>query len=156
MRSRLETLRRLVTLYSAVEEIHSTELQRRAAAVGEAQGALGLERENAQLARAESRGALLIEDGTGWKVAETQQETAMGRQKRLEQIYLERQRVSTAAREQYVASRLRREQMERVLGDIAAQTEAEEGRRTQAASDDRFLARSRWTDAQRKYATKNR
>ena len=58
--------------------------------------------------------------------------------------------LSEAAREQYVASRLKREQIRRVFDDIAARLEIEEGRRLQAASDDRFLARRRWTDAREK------
>ena len=49
-----------------------------------------------------------------------------------------------------MASRLKREQMKRVFDDIAARMEIEEGRRMQAGSDDRFLARRRWTDAQEK------
>ncbi len=36
MKSRLEGLKRLVSLYGGVEEMHSTELQRRTAAVREA------------------------------------------------------------------------------------------------------------------------
>ena len=150
MENRLETLRRLVTLYVAVEEMHSTELQRRTAAVREAQHAVGLEQKDVQSARMDGRGALIAGDRTSWRMAESQQETAMWRQRTLEQICLEREGLNATAREQYVASRLRREQMERVLGDIAAQAETEEGRRTQAASDDRFLARTRWTDAQKK------
>jgi len=35
MQTRLETLQRLVTLYTAVEEMHSTELQRMTVAVRE-------------------------------------------------------------------------------------------------------------------------
>jgi hypothetical protein len=65
----------------------------------------------------------------------------------LEQIRLEREELNEAAREQYVASRLKREQIKRVFDDIAVRMEIEEGRRLQAASDDRFLARRRWTDA---------
>jgi hypothetical protein len=80
-------------------------------------------------------------------MAETQQETAAWRRRGLEQIRLEREELNEAAREQYVASRLKREQIKRVFDDIAVRMEIEEGRRLQAASDDRFLARRRWTDA---------
>jgi hypothetical protein len=148
MQTRLETLQRLVTLYAAVEEMHSTELQRMAAAVREAQQAIGIEQEVAQSARINGRGALLAGDRMSWMMAETQQETAAWRRRGLEQIRLEREELSEAAREQYVASRLKREQMKRVFDDIAVRMEIEEGRRLQAASDDRFLARRRWTDAQ--------
>jgi len=146
MQTRLETLQRLVTLYAAVEEMHSTELQRMASAVREAQQAIGIEQEVARSARINGRGALLAGDRVSWMMAETQQETAAWRRRRLEQIRLEREELNEAAREQYVASRLKREQIKRVYDDIAVRMEIEEGRRLQAASDDRFLARRRWTD----------
>jgi hypothetical protein len=147
MRNRLETLQRLVTLYAAVEEMHSTELQRMTAAVREAQQVIRAEQEEARTARVDGRGALLAGDRVSWMMAETQQETAAWRQRGLEQIRLGREELSEAAREQYVGSRLRREQIKRVFDDIAVGMEIEEGRRLQAASDDRFLARRRWTDA---------
>jgi hypothetical protein len=147
MQTRLETLQRLVTLYAAVEEMHSTELQRMTSAVREAQQAVGIEEEVARSARINGRGALLAGDRVSWMMAETQQETAAWRRRGLEQIRLEREELNEAAREQYVASRLKREQIKRVSDDIAVRIEIEEGRRLQAASDDRFLARRRWTDA---------
>src|SRR5882672_11565015 len=154
MQTRLETLQRLVTLYAAVEEMHSTELQRMASAVREAQQAIGIEQEVAQSARINGRGALLAGDRVSWMMAETQQETAAWRRQRLEQIRLEREELNEAAREQYVASRLKREQIKRVFDDIAVRMEIEEGRRLQAASDDRFLARRRWTDERKRLRNK--
>jgi hypothetical protein len=150
MQTRLETLQRLVSLYAAVEEMHSTELQRMTSAVREAQRAIGIEQEVARSARTDGRGALLAGDRVSWMMAETQQETAAWRRRGLEQIRLEREELNESAREQYVASRLKREQINRVVDDIAARMEIEGGRRMQAASDDRFLARRRWTDSQEK------
>ena len=147
MQTRLETLRRLVTLYAAVEEMHSRELQRTTSAIREAQQAVGIEQEVERSARMDGREALLVEDRLSWVMAETQQEAAAWRRRGLEQIRLEREELNEAAREQYVASRLKREQIKRVFEDIAARMEIEEGRRLQATSDDRFLARRRWTDA---------
>jgi hypothetical protein len=147
MQTRLETLQRLATLYAAVEEMHSTELQRMASAVRETQQAIEIEQEVARSARMDGRGALLAEDRVSWMVAETQQETAAWRRRGLEQIRLEREELNEAAREQYVASRLKREQIKRVFDDIAVRMEIEDVRRLQADSDDRFLARRRWTDA---------
>jgi hypothetical protein len=86
-------------------------------------------------------------------MSETRQETAAWRHRGLEQIRLEREALSEAAREQYVASRLKREQIKRVFDDIAARLEIEEGRGLQAASDDRFLARRRWTDRRKRDGT---
>ena len=150
MQTRLETLKRLVTLYAAVEEMHSSELQRMVAAVHEAQHAIGIEQEIARSARIDGRGALLAGDQVSCMMAGTLEETAVWRRRGLEQIRLEREERNEAAREQYVASRLKREQIKRVVDDITAQMAIEEGRRMQAASDDRFLARRRWTDAREK------
>ncbi|HEX3967901.1 MAG TPA: hypothetical protein VHW70_08055 [Edaphobacter sp.] len=144
---RLETLKRLITLYAAIEDMHSTELQRITAAVREAQRAIGTEREIAKSARVNGRVALLGGDRVCWMMAETRQEMAARRGQRLEQVRVEREELNDAAREQYVASRLKREQVKRVFDEIATRVEIEEGRRMQAASDDGFLARRRWTDA---------
>jgi hypothetical protein len=156
MQTRLETLQRLVTLYAAVEEMHSTELQRMTAAVREVQQVIRAEQEVARAARIDGRGALLAGDRVSWIMAESQQETVAWRRRGLEPIRLEREKLSETAREQYVASRLRREQIKRVFDDIAVRMEIEEGRRLQAASDDRFLARRRWTDARERMRDKQR
>ena len=147
MQTRLSTLRRLVALYLAVEEMHSTELQRKTAAAREAELAIGVEQELSRSANVAACWALLAGDRAGWMVAETQRETAVWRRRGLEQIRLEREGLNDAAREQYVASRLKRMQIQRVFDDIAARMEIEERRRMQAVSDDRFLARRRWTDS---------
>jgi hypothetical protein len=148
MPPRLQTLKRLVTLYGVVEEMHSVELQRMAAAVREAQQAIGVQQQVARSARFDGRDALMAEDRVGWEIAETQAESAGWKRRRLEQIRSEREVLSDAAREQYVASRLKSEQMKRLADGVAMKAEIEEGRRVQVASDDRFLARRRWSDAQ--------
>ena len=150
MSTRLETLQRIASLYAAVEEMHSAELKRMTAAVRETQQAIGAVQEVAQAARADGRTALLEGDRPCWMMSETHQETAAWRRRGLERIRVEREKLNDAALEQYVASRLKREQIKRVFEDIAARMEIEEGRRIQAASDDRFLARRRWTDAREK------
>ncbi len=148
MLPRLQTLKRLVTLYGVVEEMHSAELQRTAAAVHEAQQAIGVQQRVARSARFDGRDALIADDRMGWEIAETQAESAGWKRRRLEQIRLEREVLKDAAREQYVASRLKSEQMQRLAQDVAVKAEIEDGRRMQAASDDRFLARRQWNDAQ--------
>ena len=146
MLPRLQTLKRLVTLYGVVEEMRSAELQRMMAAVREAQQAIGVQQRVARSARFDGRDALMAEDRMGWEIAETQGESAGWKRRRLEQICSEREVLSDAARELYVASRLKSEQMKRLAEDLAMRAEIEEGRRVQAASDDRFLARRRWSD----------
>ena len=150
MSTRLETLQRLMNLYAAVEQMHSTELQRLTTAVREAQQAISVEQSVAQAARINGREALTAGDRAGWMMSETQQETAGWRRRKLEQIRVEREELSDAAREQYVASRLKKEQMKRVFEEMEARAEIEEGRRVQSSSDDLFLSRRRWTDAQEK------
>ena len=156
MQTRLEALRRLANLYAAVEQMHSAELQRTTAALRHAEQAIQTEQEVARSARNEGRGALLAGDRKSWMMAEIEQETSAWRRRGLDQIRLEREELSEVAREQYVASRLKREQMKRVFDDIAAGMEIEEGRRSQADSDDRFLARRRWTDEQKRLRDKQR
>ena len=100
MSTRLETLQRLMNLYTAVEQMHSTELQRLTTAVREAQQAIAVEQSVAQTARIDGREALTAGDRVGWMMAETQQETAGWRTQRLEEIRVERQELNDAAREQ--------------------------------------------------------
>jgi hypothetical protein len=146
MPPRLQTLKRLMTLYGVVEEMHSLELQRMTAAVQEAQQAIEVQQQVARSARFGGRDALMADDRMGWEIAETQRESAGWKRRRLEQMRLEREVLSDAAREQYLASRIKSEQMKRLAESVSAQAGIEEGRRVQAASDDRFLARRRWND----------
>jgi hypothetical protein len=146
MRPRLQTLKRLVTLYGVVEEMHSLELQRMAAAVHEAKQAIGVQQQAAHSARFDGRDALMTGDRMGWEMAETQRESAGWKRRRLEQIRVEREVLSDAAREQYVTSRLKSEQMKRMAERVTERAEIEDGRRVQATADDRFLARRRWSE----------
>jgi hypothetical protein len=83
--------------------------------------------------------------------AQTRHEAAAWRRRGLERVRLEREDLNETARQQYVASRLKREQIKRVFEDIADRMAIERERRLQAALDDRFLARRRWTDSQQRY-----
>jgi hypothetical protein len=150
MRQRLEMLRRLVSLYAVVEEMHSSELQRMTAAVRETEHAIVMEQDVAKSAWIDGRGALAMGDRVGWLISEVQQKTAGGQRQRLEQVLQEREQLNDTAKQQYMASRLRREQVKGVLDEIAARIEIEDERRTQSASDDRFLARLRWSNSKEK------
>jgi hypothetical protein len=150
MRTRLEALRRLVNVYTAVEEMHSIESRRTAAAVRETQLAIGREHQAMHFTRSDGRKALLEGDMDGRVLAEARHDAAIWRRRALEKIRLERETLNVAAKEQYMASSVKREQVSSIFRDIVGRIEIEEGRRTQALSDDRFLARRRWTDSQRK------
>jgi hypothetical protein len=147
---RLQSLKRLVALYGAVEVLHSTELQRITAAVREAQQSVSREQTIEMSARKDGHAALCSSDRIGWKMADTQQEAAASRRDLFEQMRRDRIVLRDAAMEQYVASRLKREQIKRLQDDIVRGIAAEQSRHVQAASDDRFLARRRWTDARDK------
>ena len=150
MQPRLGILRRLVALYSTVEETHSTELQRMTAAFREVQHAIVMEQDVTRAARADCRSALIAGDQMSSMAAEVQQDASAWRRRGLEQIRVKREELNDAAKTQYLASRLKKEQIKRVFDDIAARVELEERRRMQAISDDRFLARRRWTDTREK------
>ena len=89
----------------------------------------------------------MVEDRLGWAAAETQQMSAGTNRRRLDQMHGERKALSDAATEVYIASRLQSEQMKRVVEGMTSQVETERERRLQAVSDDRFLARRRWSDS---------
>jgi hypothetical protein len=148
MKSRLAGLQRLVSLYGGIEEMHSAELQRTMAAVQEANHAIEIQEGTVHRSDCHGREALKVGDRMDWKVAQVQRELAEWKQERLQQVRVERERSNDEARRQYIASRLRREQVKHVVDGATAQMEIEAGRRTQARLDDRFLARRRWTDAQ--------
>lgn len=148
MRSRLETLRRLASLYGSMEELQSAYLQRRLAAVQEAEQAIGFQQAVVRSSIADSREALVSGDHVNWTAAKLQQEIAEWKQQRFREVRRDRQVLSDEARKQYLASRLQSEQMKQVADGVMAKIEIHEGRRTQAALDDRYLARRRWTDTQ--------
>jgi hypothetical protein len=150
MRIRLESLRRLASVYAAIEEMHSIEWQRTAAAIRETQLAIVREHQEMRSIREDGCRALLEGDNASRILAEAQNDAATWRRQALEQIRLKRETLNVSAREQYMASRVKSEQVGRIFRDMAAHIEIEERRRTQALSDDRFLARRGWTDAQRK------
>ncbi len=147
MQSRLKTLLRMKNLFAVVEESHSTELRRATAAVFEAQQMIAAEQQGMRVIEFDGRDAMFAGDGGGRVLAEVRHEIALLRHEALDRIREEREQLSEAAKKQHAASRLKKEQMGRVFDVLAAQVEIEEGRRVQSASDDRFLARRRWTDA---------
>lgn len=146
MHPRLAALRRLMSLYGDVEEMHSSGLQRAMMAVQEAELAIGAEEERARSSSSRGRDAMVAGDPLGLAAARTQREIAEWRQERLQQLRLEREMLKDEARRQYLASRMQSEQMRYVVDNATAQAEAEAERKTQATLDDRFLARRRWTD----------
>jgi|SRR6185437_5376384 len=147
MHPRLATLKRLMSLYGEIEEMRSSGLRHAMAAVHEVDQAIGAEQKRARASNAGGRDALIAGDPLGLAAARTQREIAEWRQERLQEVRLEREMLKEEARKQYLASRMQSEQMRYVVDNAAAQAEVEAGRKVQAALDDRFLARRRWSDA---------
>ena len=149
MEARLEVLRRLATLHEVVERTHAAVLERRVAEVREAEEAIDLQHAMARSAAFEGRAALIVDDRMGWSLADAQREFAGWRRERLERIRVEREQLRAFAQEQYVASRVKSEQMRGVVEGVEAKIAIEEGRRNQAAMDDRYLSRRLWVEARR-------
>ena len=131
-------------MYGAVEQMRAIELQQAGIALNEAEGMLSAEREMAHDARATGREALGAGSRAEWLLAEIQQEYLEMRRGRLEGLRDERAGVCDVARSEFLASRVRTEQMKQVVTNLREQAEADEARRAQAASDDRFLMRLSW------------
>jgi hypothetical protein len=136
----------MAALYGVVERMHSVEMQRATSVVREAEQAIEMQRAIGRAAEFDGREALVLGDRMGWSSADTQQEVAAWWEERLEKIRVKRAELSAVARERYVASRLKSEQMNCVVEGIAERVEMEEGRRVQATADDRFLSRKLWME----------
>ncbi len=145
MRAKLETLKRIAKLYEAVEEAHLVELQQATVALSEVHNAVTAQRTSADRAVRKGREAIASGDRLGWLMADCQRKTSAMTLSRLEAVHMERKRLSEAAREQYVTSRRKSEQMQRLSAQAAGRVAMSEEKKAQAATDDRFAARQRWT-----------
>jgi hypothetical protein len=147
MPQRLQTLKKILTLYQVVEEMQSLEFQRTTVAMHEADEAITVQQRMARSAYLSGRDALSVGDHMGLAISETQQATASWNRRLLGRIRAEREILNDAARKQYIASRLKTEQMKSMTERIVMQEKVVEDHRLQAASDDLFLARRRWKDS---------
>ena len=78
--------------------------------------------------------AVTLGDRMGRTAAEVLGERADWKRRRLDEIRVGREELNDSAREQYVASRLKSEQIRRVVERVNERVESEERRRRQAAS----------------------
>lgn len=145
MRARTAALKRVLRVYSALEEVRSEELLRAGAAVDEVEQAITAQIEAALHARQDGQFAIRVEDRAGQRTSSVLQGAASVLLRRLEPVRAQRQQQGDLAREKYVEIRMKREQIQRLAERAEARIEVEEERRMQAASDDRFLAR-RWNE----------
>jgi hypothetical protein len=143
---RLKRLKRMAALYGVMERMHSVELQRARSVVREAEQAIETQQRIVHAAGLDGREALTRGDRMGWSLAETQQVVAAWKGERLQEIRVKREALNEMARERYAGSRLKSEQMSRVVEGVAMRMEREEGRRFQSITDDRFLSRKLWME----------
>jgi hypothetical protein len=144
MRERLAALRRLNAVYEMVEEMHSVEVRRAAAAVAEARRVINAEETRTYEARLGGREALLTDDRVGWSLAVVHEEIAGQRKKLLEPILEEREERSEEARTLHLACRLWSDRIRSLVENTSSRISVEEERRAQAIADDHFLARRAW------------
>lgn len=149
MRTRLKVLRRLAGLHGVVERTHAVALERCVMEVREAEEAIDLQNAAVRSAAFEGRAALIVDDRMGRSLAEAQRDLARWRHEGLERIRAEREELKASAQEQYVASRVKSEQMRCAVEGVEAGITIEEGRRSQAATDDRYLSRRLWVEGRR-------
>ncbi len=147
MDGRQTTLHRLAELYKTMEALRSSELRRAQAMVWQVEQEIA-----AQLAVhcrtvVEGRTALEQADELGWQSARAHSVLTQRRCEGLEAIRVQRCIARDAATELYRTSRVQSEQMAQLLEDSIFEAKILETRRMQAESDDRYLSRRRWREA---------
>jgi hypothetical protein len=125
------------------------------AAVHEADEAIDEQKKMVRSSNLLGRGALIAGDRIEQAAAQTQWEIAEWKQQRLQQVRLDREKLSDEAGKRYSASRLRSEQIQQVVEDAIAEVVVKRERQMQAGTDDRFLARRRWSDAREELRAKS-
>ena len=140
---RLATLKRIHAVYSLIEEIHSTEAKVAVAETVEVETAIVAEKKVEHRARAVEREAIESDNDLGRLAMLAEEEMAVRRRARLEPVLERRRKLSDAARARHLASRLWSERMKSLVDTEKERKELIEERRSQATSDDRFLAQRR-------------
>jgi hypothetical protein len=142
--SRAAALRRIAKLYGVVEDTHALALQQATAHVLETERAIHAERIAIASAASAGRTALHIGEREDWLLAHAHGELSTVRAGVFEGLKAQRVEAESAARSEFLASRLKTEQMKQLVTRMTEQAALEEGRRTQAVSDDRYAARRTW------------
>jgi hypothetical protein len=135
---------RLASLYGMMERMRSLELRVAAGAVDDVVCSAAIAATVRESQIAEARAAMASGRREDWQVAETTRGVIEARMVRLAALRAEREAALERAVAEHQVSRLNMEQMDRVVGRARAQMSAEEDRRVQAESDDRFASRRAW------------
>ncbi len=148
MNEKMRRLKKLSILYGQVEQIRSAQLRIASSAVDEVAQATAYEVSVRQRQSAHAHNALMSGDRESWSLSAVQAAVATARQLRLESLRIAREDAQEQAAVAYRNSRQRLEQMNAVIDKASTRASLEETRRSQAASDDRFLSRRAWLEAQ--------
>jgi hypothetical protein len=140
---RLKGLKRLGRIYELIEEIHSVEARIAAADAGQAEKAIDVETSRLQDAWIGEREAVQGADALARSAMAAKEDVARRKRLALEPVLKQRTEIREAARSRHMASRLWSERIQCLIDAEAARFAVEEERRSQMASDDRFLARRR-------------
>jgi len=141
---RAAALHRIATLYSVVEDMHAVSLRLASASVDEAEQSIQAGRIALAATGNAARNALTTGDREESLFAQSQTEIFTARAVRLESLKAQRLAAESTARADFLASRLKTEQMKQLVAHIAEQATLEESRRSQSLSDDRYAARRAW------------
>lgn len=142
--TRIRRVERLGVLYRRMEQMRELEVHRAASAVTDIVMLQNEERAGDRAEARTGRAALALGDTHEWMLAEAGRELISLRMLRHRAVQIRVEQEHEAATDSYCESRMQREQMERVATGQRRLLETIEGRRTQAASDDRFLSRRAW------------
>ncbi|QHN03917.1 hypothetical protein FTO74_11460 [Granulicella sp. WH15] len=148
MNEKMRRFKKLAILYGQVEQIRSAQLRIASSAANEVVQATAYEISIRQRQAAYAHDALTSGDRESWSLSAVQATVATTRQLRLESLRITREDAHEQAAAAYHNSRQRLEQMKAVIDKGYTLASLEELHRAQAASDDRFLSRRAWIQAQ--------
>lgn len=137
-------LKRVLGLYGLIERMHLSESQMALGAVLEVDRAAHVEEQSRGTLLSEGRQALRSGDNYERSLAEYSSKVCTERILRLAEMRVQREQMRERSRDTHRESRLKLEQVKRVLERAMILTEVEDGRRTQAVSDDRYGSRREW------------
>jgi hypothetical protein len=135
---------RLARLYRKVEQMRSVERRVAAMHLDDVEVAASMARSAWERELGGGRAALARGDREGWTVAELAGLRLTANLERLAQLRVKREVVLLEAAERHDESRLKMEQVEKLVERRRAEAALEAGRREQAGADDRFGSRLAW------------
>lgn len=136
-------LKRLGAVYGLIEEMHSLEAQVAVGEVVEVESVIHEERRTVEAARTRQRETIQVDDLLGQSAIAVREELAIQRNRQLEPMLRQRRDTLDVAQLRYTDSRMWSERMKTLIDAEFTRVAIEQERRTQAASDDRFLAQRR-------------